>query len=337
MECWMSDSNANGGKAGDPIHQIIACDPNSEALLRLAHKAAKAQAAVMITGETGVGKEVIAKYIHTHSNCHQGPFVAVNCAAMPDNMIEAILFGYEKGAFTNAVSAHAGKFEQAQNGTLLLDEISEIPLHLQAKLLRVLQEQEVERIGAKKTQRVNARIIATTNRDLPEYIQKGHFRSDLYYRLNVITLHCASLADRPLDILPLAEYFLKYYANAFGKETVFLTEEAKRKLLNYNWPGNVRELENIMQRSLLLSEQNEITVTDIDLPMPSATIVELKNVNEEDNYFTSPLKANEAQIIMEVLKTTAGCRHQAAQKLNMSPRTLRYKIARLRSIGFKVP
>jgi two-component system, response regulator FlrC len=331
----MSDSS--GGKVNNSIHQIIACDPSSEALLTLARKAAKTHAPVMITGETGVGKEVIARYIHIQSNCHQGPFVAVNCAAMPDNMIEAILFGYEKGAFTSAVSAHAGKFEQAQNGTLLLDEISEIPLHLQAKLLRVLQEQEVERLGAKKTQRVNARIIATTNRHLLEYIQKGHFRSDLYYRLNVITLHCARLADRPLDILPLAEYFLKQYAADFGKETIFFTEEAKRKLLNYNWPGNVRELENTVQRSLLLSEQNEITAVNIDLPMPSATIVELKNINEEENYFASPLKANEAQIIMEVLKATAGCRHQAAQKLNMSPRTLRYKIARLRSIGFKVP
>jgi two-component system response regulator FlrC len=314
----------------------IAEDPNSKVIMNFARKAAKSNATVLISGDTGVGKEVLAHYIHQHSTFCDGPFISINCAAIPDNMVEAILFGYEKGAFTSAVSSYVGKFEQANNGTLLLDEISEISIGLQAKLLRVLQEREIERLGGKKIINLNIRVIAATNRDLRQQIAAGMFRKDLYYRLNVIPIHCAALKDRRLDILPLAESFIRYHAASMNRCVPSLTEAAKQKLLSCEWPGNIRELDNVLQRTLTMLESDEIGVQDIVL---NEDILELSNQSSGQHIFqfSSRLAENEAQIIMDVLKEVAGCRTKASEKLQMSSRTLRYKIAKLRAVGFDVP
>lgn len=316
---------------------IIAEDPRSLASLEVARRAAKSNAGVLITGETGVGKEIMARYIHSHSPFAAGPFVSVNCAAMPDNMVEAILFGYEKGAFTNAYSTHVGKFEQAQDGTLLLDEISEIPLTLQAKLLRALQEKEIERLGGKKIININTRIIAATNRNLAQQVATGCFRKDLYYRLNVVPIHCATLKERPMDIIPLAEYFITEYAKSFGRKSPILTTAAKKKLLNSNWPGNIREMENVIQRTLIMTDNDLIDEENIILCEDIFEQPVLNNALSHLNKFNSKLDANEAKLILDVLKESQGSRSIAAKKLNISPRTLRYKISKLRSIGLTIP
>ncbi len=309
--------------------RLIAEDPRSKATLETARRAAKSNATILISGETGVGKELVARYIHYHSEFVKGPYISINCAALPENMIESILFGYEKGAFTGAVNAYAGKFEQANNGTLLLDEIAELPLGLQAKLLRVLQEREVERLGAKKLININVRIIAATNRDLKQQVQAGNFRSDLYYRLNVVPIYCESLRNRSLDILPLTNYFISKYANVLGKAVTEITAEAKARILNYPWPGNIRELENVVHRTLIMLGGNVINEDDLALT---------EMVFDEDEFqFDSKLKENEAKIILDVLNETDGSRDIAAKRLNISPRTLRYKISKLKSIGIKVP
>lgn len=315
----------------------IAVDPHSKATLEIAHKAANSNATVLITGETGVGKEVIARYVHDNSPFSQGPFVSVNCAALPENMIEAILFGYEKGAFTNAINNYVGKFEQAENGSLLLDEISEISIGLQAKLLRVLQEREIERLGGKKVINVNARIIAATNRDLRQQVASGHFRNDLYYRLNVVPIHCVPLRNRPLDIIPIAEYFINKHADVLGKASPILSNSAKDKLMRHVWPGNVREMENAIQRTLIMTENNIIEAHHIDLYEEVFELPAQNVISNDFDLLNSRLKANEAKVIMDVLKETEGCRGIAARKLNISPRTLRYKISKLKAIGLKVP
>ncbi|MHB1948810.1 MAG: sigma-54 interaction domain-containing protein [Gammaproteobacteria bacterium] len=308
----------------------IAYDPKSKMTLEIARKAAKSNATILITGETGVGKEIIARYIHHHSLLSHGPFVSVNCAALPHNMFESLLFGYEKGAFTGAANSFMGKFEQAHNGTLLLDEISEIPLELQAKLLRVLQEREIERLGGKKAIKIHVRVIAATNRNLQQQVTSGYFRSDLFYRLNVIPIHCAPLRDRVFDIIPLAEYFVEFHANTLGIKTPIMTTAAKDKLVNYRWPGNIREMDNVIQHAVIMKEGEKIDADDISL-IDTFSGVQSQSVQ------ISTLKANEAKIIMEVLKETEGCRGTAAKVLNMSPRTLRYKISKLKSIGIKIP
>lgn len=316
----------------------IAEDPISITTLEVARKAAKSNATVLITGETGVGKEIIARYIHNHSSFNNGPFITVNCAALPDNMFESILFGYEKGAFTSAVNSYVGKFEQAQNGTLLLDEISEIPLELQAKLLRVLQEREIERLGGKKLVKINVRIIAATNRNLRQQVTAGHFRSDLFYRLNVVPIHCAALRDRSLDILPLAMYFVEFHANALGLKIPVLSSSAKTKLREYQWPGNIREMDNVIQHALIM--KNGYCIEAEDLIFMGADLLETQHefqqMTHHDQHF-SVLKANEAKMIMDVLKETEGSRSVAAKRLNMSPRTLRYKISKLKLVGLKIP
>jgi len=314
----------------------VAVDARSKALLQMARKAAKSMATVLISGETGVGKEVLAHYIHYHSAFARGPFISVNCAALPDNMMEAILFGYEKGAFTSAINSYIGKFEQAQNGTLLLDEISEISIALQAKLLRVLQEREIERLGGKKPIQINVRIIAATNRDLNQQVVMGAFRKDLFYRLNVIPLICPALRDRPEDILPLAQFMLEQHAALLNRAIPDLTSLAKAKLMNHRWPGNVREMDNVIQRALIMSDESVIDAHDIVL---QETLVEVGGQNQviELEKFSSRLEENEAKVIIDVLKETEGCRNDAAKMLNISPRTLRYKIAKLRSIGMKIP
>ena len=310
---------------------FVAEDPRSKSTLELAYKAAKSNATILISGETGVGKELIARYIHQHSYYCDGPYVSVNCAALPENMIESILFGYEKGAFTGAINGYAGKFEQANHGTLLLDEIAELPLGLQAKLLRVLQEREVERLGGRRLINIDVRIIAATNRDLKQQVQSGYFRSDLYYRLNVVPITCEALRNRPLDIIPLADFFINKYAALLGRELLILTSAAKDKLLAYEWPGNARELENVIHRTLIMLTGNVIDDKDIILNEG------LENACEYDDQFDSKLKASEAKVILDVLNEVDGSRDIAAKKLNISPRTLRYKISKLKSIGIKVP
>jgi two-component system response regulator FlrC len=342
MKVIMMDNTDNEAARVEPSYQHpasspIAVDPRSQAVLAVAMKAARSQATVLITGETGVGKEVLAHYIHQHSTFANGPFVTVNCAALPENMIESILFGYEKGAFTNAISSYVGKFEQAQDGTLLLDEISEISIGLQAKLLRALQEREVERLGGRKLIRVNVRVIAATNRQLQKQVDLGLFRKDLYYRLNVMPIECPALRDRPQDIVPMAEHFMRLHAHAMGRTLPVFTPAAKSTLMTATWPGNIRELDNIIQRTLILSEKAILDSSDIAFcERPLSALSEVA-ANTNSHHFTSQLEATEAKLILDMLKETAGCRNDAARKLNISPRTLRYKISKLRSIGIEVP
>lgn len=306
----------------------LAEDPYSVLVLENAALIAKSPATVLICGETGVGKELLANYIHQHSSVSQGPLVSVNCAAIPHNMIEAILFGYKKGAFTGAINNYIGKFEQAHNGTLFLDEIAEIPFDLQAKLLRVLQEKEIERLGGESIIKIHTRIIAATNRQLSKEVAEGRFRKDLYYRLNVMPIYCPALRERVADIIPLAEYFLRIHSQTLNKKPPLFSESAKNKLREYHWPGNVRELENIIQRVVIFSKKDVVEASDISLIDEIAEFYEKKDTT---------LKENETEIILSALKKTKGNRSDAAKKLNISPRTLRYKISKLKSIGFDVP
>lgn len=314
----------------------VAVDPRSVELLRVARRVAGCDATVTISGESGCGKEIIARYIHEHSTRKAEPFVAINCAAIPENMLEAVLFGYEKGAFTGASAVHPGKFEQAQGGTLLLDEISEMDIGLQAKLLRVIQEREVERIGARKTIALNVRVLATTNRNLRQITQQGEFREDLYYRLNVFPLHILPLRDRPGDILPLANLAInRHYDTARQKPQ--LTADAIERLLAYRWPGNVRELENLIQRSLILLPGNSISTAELAFETYSG----VPAIDAVDTELTAALQDNlkyrEQQIIIDALSHSNGNRAVVAKKLDISPRTLRYKLARLRKAGVTLP
>ncbi len=309
----------------------VAEDPASRRLLALAQRVAESDATVLITGESGTGKEVIARFIHRRSSRHAGPYVAINCAAIPENMLEATLFGYEKGAFTGAHRATPGKFEQAQGGTLLLDEISEMDLALQAKLLRVLQEREVERLGGGRTLPVDVRVLATSNRDMRGEVRDGRFREDLYYRLNVFPLQLQPLRERPADILPLSRLLLAHAARKMGRAVPLLTADAERRLPDYPWPGNVRELDNLLQRALILQPGAQIGVADLmfenDAPAPT--------VAPQAEDLGSGVKDREYQLIVAALR--GGSRESAAQRLGISPRTLRYKLARLREEGYALP
>src|SRR6202790_5667664 len=248
-------------------NELVAVDPESRRLVSLARRIAENDATVLISGESGTGKEVYARFIRDHSARADKPFVAINCAAIPENMLEAGLFGYEKGAFTGALAAHAGKFEQAQGGTLLLDEISEMDLGLQAKILRVLQEREVERLGSTRTISLDVRVIATSNRDLPEEVRAARFRADLFYRLNVMSLRLPALRERRGDILPLARRAIQACARG-GQVSVMLSPDAERKLLHYDWPGNARELTKIVQRAAWLAAGGLINAADLDINAP---------------------------------------------------------------------
>ena len=309
----------------------VAEDPSSCELLRIAERVAATEATVTLSGESGVGKEVIARFIHERSPRKAAPFVAINCAAIPENMLEAVLFGYEKGAFTGASNAHTGKFEQAQDGTLLLDEISEMDLGLQAKLLRVLQEKEIERIGGRNVLPLNVRVLATTNRDLRRYVADGKFREDLYYRLNVFPLHIPALRDRPLDILPLARMIIGRHNTAQGTAVV-LSTEAERLLLEHQWPGNVRELENLLQRSLILLQGSSILASDLAIEASACVDQPATEADLQEG-----LRNREYQLIIEALQTHSGKRGAVAEALGISPRTLRYKLARMREEGIEIP
>ncbi len=315
---------------------LIAEDEKTMRAVALAERVAVADATVMINGESGTGKEVIARHIHNCSTRVNGPFIAINCAAIPENMLEAVLFGYEKGAFTGASQACAGKFEQAQDGTLLLDEISEMDLALQAKLLRVLQEKEVERLGGKKVIPLNVRVLATTNRNMKEEVAANRFREDLYYRLNVFPLALPSLRARQNDIIPLAKLFIEKYTAE--KPVPSLSEDASYTLQRYEWPGNVRELENVIQRALILCDGVEVSNEDLHfeseneedssiLPFPLETESSLNN----------DLKVKEFDLIVNALQESGGSKKAASQLLGISPRTLRYKLARMRENNLFIP
>ena len=311
----------------------VAEDPASVKLLNVAARVAATEATVMISGESGCGKEVLARFIHEQSPRRDNQFVAINCAAIPENMLEAVLFGYEKGAFTGATAAHPGKFEQANGGTLLLDEISEMDLGLQAKLLRVLQEKEVERLGGRRTIPLDVRVLATTNRDLRQYVAEGRFREDLFYRLNVFPIQIPPLRRRSLDIVPLAEMFLWRYSQD-PTCTLGFSDCAKEALRNHGWPGNVRELENLVQRTLILLGRETIHAEDLAFEQD---IQPAHDAGVDGQPLQAGLKNREFQLIIDAMQAQNGKRAAVADALGISPRTLRYKLAQMRDAGIAIP
>ncbi|MEJ6654603.1 MAG: sigma-54 dependent transcriptional regulator [Pseudomonas sp.] len=333
----------------------VAVDPASQQLLQLAQRVATSDSTVLISGESGTGKEVLARYIHQQSPRASQPYIAINCAAIPENMLEATLFGHEKGAFTGAVAAAPGKFEQANGGTLLLDEISEMPLALQAKLLRVIQEREVERVGGRKLIQLDIRIIATTNRDMPGEVAAGRFREDLYYRLGVFPLQWQPLRERPADILPIAERLLAKHIGKMNQSPVRFAPDACQALQQHAWPGNVRELDNAVQRALILQQGGVIRALDLCLAttpgtaiMPSATWTPAAEPFASSQPAAAPVmsavggglghdvKQREYQLIIDTLRSERGRRKETAERLGISPRTLRYKLAQMRDAGLDV-
>lgn len=307
---------------------MIAEDPATKSILEIARRVAPSDASIMISGESGTGKEVLAKTIHELSDRSDGPFVALNCAAIPENMLEAILFGYEKGAFTGAQVAREGKFEQANGGTLLLDEISEMALELQSKLLRVLQEQEVERLGGKSVIPLNVRVLATTNRKLTEEVASGRFREDLYFRLNVFPMELPPLRARREDIIPLSHRFIKAYA---AERALNLSSSAEDKLMSHGWRGNIRELGNCIHRACILATGS--TITPSDLVFDELT----SSSSSSDQPAGDDLKGNERDLILAALRDSNGNRKLASERLGISGRTLRYKLAKYKEDGITIP
>jgi two-component system response regulator FlrC len=332
--------------ANNVENQCVVQDESMKNLYALTAKVAKTDVTVLLQGESGTGKEVVAHYIHQNSTYSQGPFVAVNCAAIPENMLEAMLFGYEKGAYTGAVQAMPGKFEQAQGGTLLLDEIAEMDLGLQAKLLRVLQEKEVERLGSFKKIKLSVRILAATNQKLKERMEQGRFREDLYYRLNVFPITIPPLRNRPGDILPLALELMRRHAIS-GQIVPGFESQAVNKMQAYGWPGNVRELDNVLQRALILRTGDKISVDDLVFEnaesMSSLSVVkealhsnyevDFKDERPEIGGLGEGIRSAEESIILQTLQMENGSRKITAEKLGISPRTLRYKMARMKDSG----
>ena len=354
------------------IVEPVAVDASSRRLIEMARRVAATDCSVLISGDSGTGKEVLARFIHRQSARAQSAFVAVNCAAIPESMLEGLLFGYERGAFTGAHTAHAGKFEQANGGTILLDEITEMPLGLQAKLLRVLQEREVDRIGGRDPVPLDIRIIATTNRNLQSEVAAGRFREDLFFRLNVFPLQILPLAERPDDILPIAGQILSYLTA--GRVTPSMTARAVGRLREHTWPGNARELGNVLQRALILCEAGPIDAAhiDFDAMVPArrcassafsrATPEEAsdsfdvtqreiptmtpRSISDEGamldgrSVFARQREQAEREILMAALRDGRDerpTRVEVARKLGISPRTLRYKLARMRAAGLEVP
>ncbi|MDH0423997.1 sigma-54-dependent transcriptional regulator [Stutzerimonas stutzeri] len=341
--------HVNGALGPVEAQGPIACEPSSQRLLDLAARVAQSDSTVLISGESGTGKEVLARYIHQRSPRGAKPFIAINCAAIPDNMLEATLFGHEKGAFTGAIASQPGKFEQADGGTLLLDEISEMPLALQAKLLRVLQEREVERVGGRRSIALDIRVLATTNRDLAAEVAAGRFREDLFYRLSVFPLAWPPLRERPADILPLAERLLAGHARKMRQIPARLSAAAQRCLLEHGWPGNVRELDNAIQRALILQQGGVIQPEDLCLlgsagavgaPLASNPASLPSEASAADGEVGSALgddlRRREFQLIIDTLRAERGRRKETADRLGISARTLRYKLAQMRDAGVDV-
>lgn len=341
---------------------LVAEDPNTLKVMQLAERVAQTEAPVLLTGESGVGKEVFFRYIHDHSPRASHTPVAINCAAIPENMLEAILFGYEKGAFTGAYKATPGKFELSNGSSLLLDEISEMSLPLQAKLLRVLQERQVERLGGNRLIDLDVRIVATSNRDMKAEVAAGRFREDLYFRLNVFPLNIPPLRERPGDIAPIAHAFLERFNRTDGTRVPGFGVDGLAALMGYSWPGNVRELQNVVRRAAILAGDTEIGVEHILLegddmaagglgaapalanPATSATTI-APNMptgpgavpQDGAGGLDSAVRNEEFRLILAALEEGAGSRKFAAEKLGISPRTLRYKIAQMRDAGIEVP
>jgi DNA-binding NtrC family response regulator len=310
-------------KTGSGKGKLIASHPSMLKLMEMAKKIAPSRSTILINGETGVGKEVMARYVHKNSDRKDGPFIAVNCAALPENLLESELFGHEKGAFTGAVSRKKGKFELASGGTLLLDEISEMAVSIQAKLLRVLQEREIDRVGGQYAIPVDTRVIATTNRDLEEETKKGNFRLDLFYRLNVVPLKIPPLRERQDDIGPLADFFLTKHCGLNNVPYKKIDRNALEYLKNKNWSGNVREFENLMERATLLIDSEKITAHDLEFICGTGD--ESQGGNPYDTPLI-PLKEMEKKLIIKALDNQNGNRTHAAKILGISVRTLRNKL-----------
>jgi DNA-binding NtrC family response regulator len=334
--------------------EIVYRDPKMSGVLKLAAQVAPSEASILITGESGTGKELLARYVHQKSRRANEPFISVNCAAIPENLLESELFGHEKGAFTGAVARRIGKFEEANGGTLLLDEISEMDIRLQAKLLRAVQEREIDRVGGGEPIKVDIRLLATSNRILEDEVRNGTFREDLLFRLNVINLTLPPLRERPLDIDMLSEHFLKKYADVNGVPVRALSPEAQRKLHAHDWRGNVRELENTMHRAVLLAEGEEIGAAAIilsnsiaqEISGGSETLSEDAGANGtsagETHAPTRPLVGRkmaevERDLIIDTVYHCLGNRTHAANILGISIRTLRNKLKQYSEDGVAVP
>jgi len=331
----------------DDDKPLVARDPAMQAVLSLADQIAPSDASILITGESGVGKEVMARYVHQKSRRAQRPFISVNCAAIPENLLESELFGHEKGSFTGAVARRIGKFEEADGGTLLLDEISEMDGRLQAKLLRAVQEREIDRVGGSRPVKIDIRILATSNRDLAQAVREGTFREDLLYRLNVVNLRLPPLRERPGDVLALSEYFVKKYSAANAVPFRPLSIQARHRLATHRWPGNVRELENAMHRAVLLSTGAEIEEFAIRLPdgqpmsaAPEAQTARVASMAAEAaqrNFVGQTVAEVEQQLIIDTLSHCLGNRTHAANILGISIRTLRNKLKEYSEAGVAVP
>jgi two-component system, response regulator FlrC len=322
--------------AAGETHAMVVRDAVMQATVGRADQVAKSEASVLITGESGTGKEVLARHIHNRSRRAAGAFVAVNCAAIPDNLLESELFGHEKGAFSGAVARRIGKFEAADGGTLLLDEISEMDARLQAKLLRALQEREIDRLGGAAPVKVNVRILATTNRDLPAEVQRGTFREDLYFRLNVVSLRIPPLRERPGDIAALAEHFARRYAEVNGMPYRPLSREALLRLGSHSWRGNVRELENAIHRAVLLAAGDLIGIEAIELGPPAPTVHSAVSGGVA-SLVGRRVEEVERDLIIETLGHTLGNRTHAATILGISIRALRNKLRDYAAQGVAVP
>ena len=334
---------------------MIAADPSMKGVITLADKIAPSEATVFITGESGTGKEVMSQYIHRKSRRSKGAFIALNCAAIPENLLESELFGHEKGAFTGATGRRIGKFEEAHGGTLLLDEVSEMHPSLQAKLLRAIQEREITRVGSNDSVKVDVRIIATSNRDLQASVKKGEFREDLYFRLNVVNIHLPALRERPGDVVALAQFFTDKYADANATPRKKLSKAAHAKLAAYGWRGNIRELENTMHRAILMSTEAEVEADAIHLndgPSPGAArpaarapdpagapkaAAPVQNAANVEVLVGRTIADVEKDMIINTLEHCLGNRTHAANILGISIRTLRNKLNQYKDEGVNVP
>ena len=319
--------------AGD---SLLAVDPRSRELKQLAQRLAQTETSVLLTGESGTGKEVYARFLHQQSRRASGPFVPINCAAIPETMLEALLFGFEKGAFTGAQVAHAGKFEQAQGGTLLLDEISELPQNLQSKLLRVLQEREVERLGSTRTIALDVRVVAATNRTLRTLVGEWRFREDLYYRLSVFPLEIPPLRARTGNICPLFEHSLRRHC-AGSRALPAVTDAARVALCAHRWPGNVRELDNLAQRALVLLHGDVIGPEQLHFETGSNATPAIAPAAADESRLGEALRSRESRLILQALAKGRGSRKSAAETLGISPRTLRHKLSQMRAAGIAIP